>query len=133
MSLLRQRETQDQISATPAAFAAAGPDGHELLAVHHVGGGRRKNAGPGVVLPQHLTGLGVERVKEPGDVAAGTDKCQPAGGDDGSRLTPAVEDFLPDALASRRIPRGKISLRRPARSVRTVDRVDVKETGARTV
>src|SRR5204862_5702188 len=115
-----QPVAENQFAAAAAARTAARGHRDKFLAAHHVQRRRRKHAGARVELPENLTRLRVERVEIAGGVAAAPGEDDVARGDDRSRLSPAVEDLLPDAVARRRIERGKISLRRTARSGRTV-------------
>src|SRR3989442_5335284 len=108
----REREAQNQVSAATAAVGAARRDGHEFFAVHHIHGGRRKDAGARVEFPQEVASLRVVGEEVARDVAAGADEHDTAGGDDRARLTPAVERPLPHEFAGRRIEHREITARR---------------------
>src|SRR5581483_5077831 len=128
-----QCETEDQIAAAAPAFAAAGCDGHELLAVHHIHRGRAEYAAAGVELPQRFAGLRVECEQVSRHVAARAGKHNAPCSEDDASLAPAVERLLPFHFAARRIERRKVTARWTSRAERTVDRVHIEQAGARAV
>src|SRR5437763_3683204 len=110
-SARRKSEAENQIAAAPAALAAAGRDGDELFAVHHVHGRRGIDARAGVELPQLIAGLRVVGVEVACGVAAAADEHDAAAGHDRARLRVAVEHLLPHELSRGRIERRQVATR----------------------
>src|SRR2546425_4130853 len=107
----REREAQNQVSAATAAVRAARRDGHEFFAVHHIHGGRRKDARARVEFSQEVASLRVVGEEVARDVAAGADEHDTAGGDDPAPLPPALPPPLPHDFARPRSERREIAAR----------------------